>query len=220
LVIGTPERFGCGKQVASYLGLIPGEASSADHWRLGHITKQGNKLLRSLLGQSAQSVARCEEQWHRQYAHLTMRPNKLIAKVAMARKLAVRLFWMWRKGWAFGVLAAILAAVGLYGVMAYMVARRTNEIGIRMALGAAPIQMLEMVLGEAGKLCGVGVAVGIVVTLAIGRWAASLLFGLKPYDPAMIATACLGLAAVAVLASTVPARRAAKLLPMVALREA
>lgn len=119
----------------------------------------------------------------------------------------------------FGLLAAILAAVGLYGVMAYMVARRTNEIGIRMALGAAPAQMLEMVLGEAGRLCGVGIAVGIVVTLAVGRWAASLLFGLKPYDPAMIATACLGLAAVAVLASTVPARRAAKLLPMVALRE-
>ena len=119
----------------------------------------------------------------------------------------------------FGLLAAILATVGLYGVMAYMVVRRTNEIGIRMALGAAPAQMLEMVLGEAGKLCGVGVAVGIVVTLAVGRWAASLLFGLKPYDPTMIATACLGLALVAALASTVPARRAAKLEPMVALRE-
>jgi predicted permease len=119
----------------------------------------------------------------------------------------------------FGLLAAILATVGLYGVMAYMVARRTNEIGIRMALGAAPAQMLEMVLGEAGKLCAIGVAVGIVVTLAVGRWAASLLFGLKPYDPAMIATACLGLAVVVVLASTVPARRAAKLQPMVALRE-
>ncbi|HTS05729.1 MAG TPA: FtsX-like permease family protein, partial [Candidatus Eisenbacteria bacterium] len=119
----------------------------------------------------------------------------------------------------FGILAAILAAVGLYGVMAYMVARRTNEIGIRMALGAAPLKMLEMVLGEAGKLCAVGVAVGTVITLAVGRWAASLLFGLKPYDPAMIAMACLGLAAVSVLASTIPARRAAKLQPMIALRE-
>ena len=101
LVIGTPERFGCGKQVASYLGLIPCEASSAERWRLGHISKQGNKLLRFLLGQSAQSVARCEEQWHRQYAHLSLRRNKLIAKVAMARKLAVRLFWVWRKGWDY-----------------------------------------------------------------------------------------------------------------------
>ena len=101
LVIGTPDRFGCGKQVASYLGLIPCEDSSADRWRLGHITKQGNKLLRFLLGQSAQSLARCEEQWQRQYAHLKMRRNKPIAKVAMARKLAVRLFWMWRKGWDY-----------------------------------------------------------------------------------------------------------------------
>jgi transposase len=96
LVIGTPERFDCGKQVARYLGLIPCEASSAERWRLGHISKQGNKLLRFLLGQSAQSVVRCEEQWHRQYAHLSLRRNKLIAKVAMARKLAGRLFWMWR----------------------------------------------------------------------------------------------------------------------------
>ena len=85
--------------MANYLGLIPCEASSAEHWRLGRITKQGNKLLRLLLGQSAQSVARCEERWHRQYAHLSMRRNKLIAKVAMARKLAMRLFWMWCNGW-------------------------------------------------------------------------------------------------------------------------
>jgi len=119
----------------------------------------------------------------------------------------------------FGLLAAILATVGLYGVMAYMVAKRTNEIGIRMALGAAPIQMLELVLSEAGKLCGVGVAIGVVVTLVVGRWAASLIFGLKPYNPAVLATACLGLAVVAVLASMIPARRAARLEPMVALRE-
>jgi transposase len=112
LVIGTPERFGCGKHVASYLGLIPCEDSSSERWRLGHITKQGNKLLRFLLGQSAQSVARCEEQWHRQYAHLTMRRNKPIAKVAMARKLAVRLFWMWRKGWDYQQLKKFGSYVG------------------------------------------------------------------------------------------------------------
>jgi transposase len=112
LVIGTAERFSCGKQVASYLGLIPCEASSADRWRLGHITKQGNKLLRFLLGQAAQSVARCEEQWQRQYVHLTMRRNKPIAKVAMARKLAVRLFWMWRKGWDYQQLNKFGSYVG------------------------------------------------------------------------------------------------------------
>jgi transposase len=112
LVLGTPERFGSGKQVASYLGLIPCENSSADHWRFGHISKQGNKLLRFLLGQSAQSVARCEERWHRQYAHLAMRRNKPIAKVAMARKLAVRLFWMWRKGWEYQQLKKFGSYVG------------------------------------------------------------------------------------------------------------
>jgi transposase len=101
LVIGTPSRFNCGKQVASYLGLIPCEDSSADSWRLGHITKQGNALLRFLLGEAAQSVARCDEQWRHQYAHIAFRRNQAIAKVAMARKLAVRLFWMWRRGWDY-----------------------------------------------------------------------------------------------------------------------
>jgi transposase len=112
LVIGTPERFGCGKQVASYLGLIPTEDSSSDRWRLGHITKQGNTLLRFLLGQAAQSAARGEEQWQRQYAHLTLRRNKSIAKVAIARKLAVRLFWMWRKGWDYQQLKKFGSHVG------------------------------------------------------------------------------------------------------------
>ena len=112
LVIGTPERFGCGKQVASYLGLIPCEDSSSERWRLGHITKQGNKLLRYLLGQSAQTVARCEEPWRRQYAHLAMRRNKAIAKVAMARKLAVRLFWMWREGLEYQQLRKFGSHVG------------------------------------------------------------------------------------------------------------
>jgi transposase len=101
LVLGTPDRFRCGKQVGSYLGLIPCEDSSAEHWRLGHISKQGNALLRYLLGQAAQCAARCDQEWRQQYVHLTMRRNHAIAKVAMARKLAVRLFWMWRRGWNY-----------------------------------------------------------------------------------------------------------------------
>jgi transposase len=101
LVMGTPDRFRCGKQVGSYLGLIPWEDSSAEHWRLGHISKQGNALLRYLLGQAAQCAARSDEEWRHEYIHLTMRRNHAIAKVAMARKLAVRLFWMWRRGWDY-----------------------------------------------------------------------------------------------------------------------
>ena len=112
LVLGTPDRFRCGKQVASYLGLIPCEESSSDKWRLGHISKQGNPLLRFLLGQAAQSVARCDEQWARQYAHIALRRNKAIAKVAMARKLAVRLYWMWRRQWDYQQLKKFGSHVG------------------------------------------------------------------------------------------------------------
>src|SRR5436309_44929 len=98
LIIGTPERFHCGRQIASYLGVIPCEDSSADHWRLGHISKQGNALMRFLLVEAAQTVARCESEWRQHYFHLLLRRGRAIAKVALARKLAVRLFWMWRKG--------------------------------------------------------------------------------------------------------------------------
>ena len=112
LVLGSPDRFRCGKQVGSYLGLIPCEDSSAERWRMGHLSKQGNALLRYLLGQAAQSVARCDELWRHQYAHLALRRNRAIAKVAMARKLAVRLFWMWRRGWDYQQLKKFGSHVG------------------------------------------------------------------------------------------------------------
>jgi transposase len=104
LVIGTPERFPCGKQIGSYTGLIPSEDSSAGRQRLGHISKQGNALLRFLLVEAAQAAARCNPDWRRRYVHLMMRREKRIAKVAMARKLAVRLYWMWRNGWQYSQL--------------------------------------------------------------------------------------------------------------------
>jgi ABC-type antimicrobial peptide transport system permease subunit len=118
----------------------------------------------------------------------------------------------------FGGLAALLAMVGLYGVISYSVARRTNEIGIRMALGAQRLNIVNMVLGEAGLLLVIGLAVGIGLALILSKTASSLLFGLKPRDPLTILLAVLGLAAVAILASYIPARRAAGLDPMVALR--
>jgi transposase len=104
LVIGTPERFPCGKQIGSYTGLVPCEDSSAGRQRLGHISKQGNTLLRFLLVEAAQAAARCNPDWRRRYLHLMMRREKRIAKVAMARKLAVRLYWMWRNGWDYSQL--------------------------------------------------------------------------------------------------------------------
>jgi transposase len=101
LIIGTPERFPCGKQIGSYIGLIPSEDSSAGRQRLGHISKQGNALLRYLLGEAAQAAVRCDADWRRRYMHLAMRREKNIAKVAMARRIAVRLYWMWRNGWEY-----------------------------------------------------------------------------------------------------------------------
>ncbi len=104
LIIGTPERFRRGKQIGSYIGLIPSEDSSAGHQQLGHISKQGNALLRYLLGEAAQAAVRCDSDWRRRYLHLAMRRDKNIAKVAIARKLAVRLYWMWRNGWEYSQL--------------------------------------------------------------------------------------------------------------------
>jgi transposase len=100
LVIGTPERFPCAKQIASYVGLVPAEESSGDRRRLGHISKQGNSLLRFLLVEAAQVTVRSHPQWRSQFFHLAMRRGRKIAKVAMARKLAVQLYWMWRRGWS------------------------------------------------------------------------------------------------------------------------
>jgi transposase len=101
LIIGTPKRFGCGKQIGSYVGLIPAEDSSAGHQRLGRITKQGSALLRFLLVEAAQAAVRCDADWRQRYMHLAMRRQPNIAKVAMARRLGVRLYWMWRNGWEY-----------------------------------------------------------------------------------------------------------------------
>ena len=101
LIIGTPERFHCGKQIGTYVGMIPSEDSSAGKQQLGHISKQGNSLLRFLLVEAAQAAARINPEWRRRYLHLAMRRHKSIAKVAMGRKLGVRLYWMWRNGCAY-----------------------------------------------------------------------------------------------------------------------
>jgi len=102
LVIGTLERFHCGKQLASYVGLVPEEKSSGDRRRLGHISKQGNVLLRFLLVEAAQVTVRSQQEWRNKFLHLAMRRGRKIAKVAMARKLAVHPYWMWRQGCEYG----------------------------------------------------------------------------------------------------------------------
>jgi predicted permease len=119
----------------------------------------------------------------------------------------------------FGGLAALLATIGLYGVMSYMVARRRNEIGIRMALGAGRREVIRMVMREAGLLLAGGLLVGVALAIAAARTATTLLFGLHPGDPATLAMAAGGLGLVAMLASYLPARRASRLEPTEALRE-
>jgi transposase len=99
LIIGKAERFQCGKQIGGYLGLVPLEDSSGERRRLGPITKPGNSLLRFLLVEAAQVTVRSDPEWRSKYFHLAMRRGRKIAKVAMARRLAVRLYWMWRRGW-------------------------------------------------------------------------------------------------------------------------
>ncbi len=119
----------------------------------------------------------------------------------------------------FGFLAALLAMVGLYGIVSFMVVRRKNEIGVRMALGATRRDILTLVLREAGAMLGAGIGIGAVLAVGTATFARSLLFGLEPTDPVTIGLASAVLAAVAIAASLLPAHRAATLDPVTALRE-
>ena len=101
LIIGKAERFQCGKQIASYLGLVPVEDFSGNRRRLGHITKQGSSMLRFWLVEAAQVTVCSLPEWRSKYFHLAMRRGRKVAKVAMARRLAIGLYWMWRQGWDY-----------------------------------------------------------------------------------------------------------------------
>ena len=118
----------------------------------------------------------------------------------------------------FGGLAVLIASIGLFGLMSYSVARRTNEIGIRMALGADRGAVVGMVVGESMRLIAVGLAIGLAAVLAAGRFVASLLFDLAPGDPWTLAGAAGLLIALAAIAGYLPARTASRVDPMVALR--
>jgi putative ABC transport system permease protein len=119
----------------------------------------------------------------------------------------------------FGAVGLLLASIGLYGVMSYNVARRRGEIGIRMALGAEQSRVLRMVLGEVALLVAIGLAIGAGVALASTRLVSTFLYGITPRDPLTLAVAAAVLASVAAFAGYLPARRASRLDPMVALRE-
>jgi predicted permease len=118
----------------------------------------------------------------------------------------------------FGILATLLAAIGLYGVMAYIVAQRTREIGVRMALGAASTDVIWLVIKDALLLAGIGIAIGLPAAYALTRFAKSQLYGIEPNDALTIALATAGIALVTTLSGYIPARRATLVDPMLALR--
>jgi ABC-type antimicrobial peptide transport system permease subunit len=116
------------------------------------------------------------------------------------------------------VLATLLAAVGLYGVLAYNVTQRTRELGLRLALGAAPAEVQSMVLKQVGAMALIGGAVGLVAALGLGRASEALLFGVTGYDPLVLVAAVAVLSTAVLGAGYLPARRASKVAPMEALR--
>jgi putative ABC transport system permease protein len=135
----------------------------------------------------------------------------------LARSLAIQRFMMVVVA-VFAVLALALAAIGIYGVISFSVSQRTQEFGIRMALGADAYSVLSLVIREAARLALLGVAIGILSTIVLHQAIASVLFGVHATDPATIATSAICLLAVIFLACWIPARRASRVDPIIALR--
>jgi len=144
-------------------------------------------------------------------------PQMQTLEEVISLSVASRKFSLFLVG-AFAALALLLAAVGLYGLMSFAVTQRTREIGIRMALGAQPGEMRALVLKQGMVLAGIGAGLGLLLALALGRSLETLLFGIRPNDPATFVAVAVALAAVAALACYIPARRATRVDPMVALR--
>ncbi len=119
---------------------------------------------------------------------------------------------------AFGLLALALTCIGLYGILAYSVARRTNEIGVRLALGASRAEIVWMVLREALVLAAAGIVIGTPSVWLLGRASQTLLYGVSAFDPLTVSASAAGLLAFAVAAGWIPARRASRLEPLAALR--
>jgi ABC-type antimicrobial peptide transport system permease subunit len=139
---------------------------------------------------------------------LTDRVNETLVRERLMLRLAI----------GFGMVAMLLASVGLYGTLAHAVARRTREIGVRVALGAEPGRMVAMVLREAMILTAIGLVIGLPLAIGVGNALRAFLFDVPPRDPVTLAASCLVLTVVALVAAYVPARRASRIDPSAALR--
>ena len=177
-------------------------------------TRAGSLVVRAS-GALGQAVSSLQQTVQARLPQMSIEVRPLSAQVGAT---LVRERLMATVAGAFGALALVLSCVGLYGLLAYTVAQRTKEIGIRMALGAQSARVVRLVIGRAAKLVVVGLALGVPATWAATRWVESMLFGLSPTDPLVLLGSMVLLAAAAQLAAYLPARRASRVDPLVALR--
>ena len=169
-------------------------------------------------GDPALATAAIREELRRIDPQLMMvRPLTMDQIIAESPSVFLRRYPSYLIG-SFAGLALILAAVGLYGLISYSVSQRTRELGIRIALGAQPRDVLRLVMGEGARLAIIGVAIGVAAALALTQLLRSLLFGVSAFDPATLVAVCCVIGIVAMAACYVPARRAMGVDPMTALR--
>jgi ABC-type antimicrobial peptide transport system permease subunit len=149
--------------------------------------------------------------------------NMPVTQIRTVEDVLLQALWAPRVGAGllsvFALLALILASVGLYGIMSYSVSQRTGEIGVRMALGARPADLMRMLLRQVMLLAAPGVAAGILIGMALARSITSLLYGVSAFDPLILTATAAAVLAVALLASVFPARRAMQVDPIIALRQ-
>jgi predicted permease len=233
--IGKKVDFGAGTRPAQVVGVV-GHVAQSDRFEKGKPvvdfqtyspSLQAYAVLSPLAGNAATILVRTTGSLEslvgpiRQVVH-SLDANAVVYDVrtmhqVIAASLAERRFSMVLLG-TFAGIALALAAIGIYGVASYLVGQRTHEIGIRMALGAQPRDILRDVLGEGGKMAAAGIALGLAASLGLTRLMTSMLFGVSATDPLTLAAVVAVLLAVALLACWIPARRAIRIDPMVALR--
>jgi len=209
VIVGVVGDFKFQDMHEDYLPFAVFPATQMEHPQAGEqVVLRSTLPLAGLMGSIKEAITRINPGINLQFSVFkTQMQNSLLQNELMATLSGF-----------FGFLAALLAAIGLYGVISYMVVQRTREIGVRMAIGASRRDVIVLVLREAGWLTGIGIAIGTALALASAQAAKSFLFGLKPRDPITLGLAVVTLAAVAALASFWPAYRASRFDPIQALR--